>query len=200
MTGTKNKRKSIEQKLRSRWTGAQSEEGLGYYARETGFYPDIPIIWPVSYFKTITLATCCQSLSRVWLFVTSWTAAHQASLSLTISWSLLKPRSIELMMPSNHLTLRHPLLLLTSIFPSIRVFSNESALHIRCPKHWSFSFSISLSSEYSGLISFRNDWFDLLAVQRTFKSLLQHHKSINSLALSFLYGPTHIHTWLLEKP
>ena len=104
--------------------------------------------------------------------------------------SLLKLMSIELVMPSNHLILYHPLLLLPSIFPSIRVFCSESVLCIRWPKYWSFSFSISPSNEYSGLISFRMDWFDLLAVQETLKSLLQHHKSINSLVLSFLYGPT----------
>ena len=100
---------------------------------------------------------------------------HQASLSFTISLSLLKLMSTELVMPSNHLILCHPLLPLPSIFPSIRVFSNESAPPIRWPKYWSFSFSISLSNEYSGLISFRIDWFDLLAVQGTLKSLLQHH-------------------------
>ena len=104
-----------------------------------------------------------------------WTAAHQASLSFTISWSLLRFMSIESVMPSNHRILCHPLLLLPSIFPSIRVFSNDSALLIRWPKYWSFSFSISPSNEYSGLISFRIDWFDLLAVQGTLKSLLQHH-------------------------
>ena len=111
-------------------------------------------------------------LSRVRLFVTPRTAAHQASLSSTISWSLIKLRSIESVMASNHLILCHPLLLLPSIFPSIRVFSNESALHVRWAKYWSFSFSISPSSEYSGLISFRMDWLDLLAVQGTLKSLL----------------------------
>ena len=105
--------------------------------------------------------------------MTSWTTAHQASLSFTISQSLLKPMSIESKMPSNHLILCHPLLLLTSIFPSIRIFSNESALCIRGPNYWSFS--ISSSNEYSGLISFRVDWFDLLAVQGTLKSLFQHH-------------------------
>ena len=110
-----------------------------------------------------------QSLSRVRLFVTPWTAAHQASLSITI---LLKLMSIESVMPSNHLILCHPLLLLPSIFPSIRIFSNESVLCIRWPKYWSFSFSISPFSEYSGLISFRMDWFDLLAVQGTLKSLV----------------------------
>ena len=115
-----------------------------------------------------------QSLCRVQLFVTPWTAAHQASLSFTISWSLLKLMSIESVMPSNHLILCCALLLLPSIFPSIRVFSNESALHIRWPKYWSISFSISPSDEYSRLLSFRIDWFDLLAVQETLKNLLQH--------------------------
>ena len=115
-----------------------------------------------------------QSLSHVWLFVTPWTAACQASLSITISQSLLKLMSIESVMPSNHFILCHPFLLLPSIFPSIRVFSNELALHIRWLKYWRFSFSISPSSEYSGLISFKIDWFDLLAVQGTLKSLLQH--------------------------
>ena len=113
--------------------------------------------------------------------MTIWTAAHQASLSFTISRSLLKLMSIESVMPSNHLIHCHPLLLLHSIFPSIRVFCNESVLHIRWPKYWSFSFSISLSNEYSGLISFRIDWFDLLAVQGTLKSLLQHHSSKASI-------------------
>ena len=117
-----------------------------------------------------------QSLSRVLLFATPWTAAHQASLSITNSWSLLKLMSIESVMPSNHLILCCPLLL-PSIFPSIRVFSNESVLHIRWPKYWSFSFNISLSNEYSGLISFKMDWLDPLAVQGTLKSLLQHHSS-----------------------
>ena len=109
------------------------------------------------------------------LFATPWTAVHQASLSITNSQSLLKLTSIELVMPSNHLILCHPLLLLPSIFPSIRVFSNKSALHIIWPKYWSFSFSISLPNEDSGLISFRIDWFGLLAVQGTLKILLQHH-------------------------
>ena len=106
---------------------------------------------------------------------TTWTASCQASLSITNSQSLLKLMSIELVMPSNHLLLCHPLLLLPSVFPSIRVFSNESVLCIRWPKYWSFSFSISPSNEYSGLISFRIDWLDLLAVQETLKSILQHH-------------------------
>ena len=111
------------------------------------------------------------------LFVTPWTAAGQVCLSFTISWSLLKLVSIESLMPSNHLVLYHPLLLLPSIFPNIRVFSNEMALHTRWPEYWSFSFSISPSSEYSGSVSFRITWFDLLAVQGTLKSLLQNHNS-----------------------
>ena len=122
-----------------------------------------------------------QWLSHVQFFVTPWTAAHQASLSITHSQSLLKLMFIELVMPSNHLILCHPLLLPPSIFPSIRVFSNESALRIRWPKDWSFSFNISPSSEHPGLISFRMDWLDLLAVQGTLKSLLQHHSSKASI-------------------
>ena len=124
-----------------------------------------------------------QLLSRVRLFATPWTAACKASLPITSFQSLLKLMSIELVMPSNHLILCHPLLLLPSIFPSIRVFSNESLLLIRWPKYWSFSFSISPSNEYSGLISFRIDWFDLLAVQGTLKTLLQHQ----SLTASVLW-------------
>ena len=119
------------------------------------------------------------SNSRVQLLVTPWTAAHQASLSITNSWSLLKLMSMELVMPSNHLILCHPLLLLPSIFPSIRVFSNKLALRIRWPKYWSFSFSINPTNEE--LISFRMDWLDLLAVQGTLKSLLQHHSSKASI-------------------
>ena len=122
---------------------------------------------------------------------TPWIAVHQASLSITSSWSLLKLMSIESVMPSNHFIPCCPLLLPPSIFSSIRVFSNESVLHITWPKYWSFSFSISPSNKYSGLISFRIDWLHLLAVQRTLKSLLQHHSSkVHSSALSFLYGPT----------
>ena len=133
-----------------------------------------------------------QSLSHVQLFATLWTKTHQASLSITNSQSLLKLMSIESVMPSNHLILCHSLLLSPSIFSSIRVFSNESVLRIRWPKYWSFSFSISPSSEYSGLISFRMDWLDLLAVQGTLRSLLQHHSSKASVffVLRFLYTPT----------
>ena len=134
-----------------------------------------------------------QSLSHVWLFAIPWTAASQASLSITNFWSLLKLMSIKSVMPSKHLILRHSLLLMSSIFPSIRVFSSESVLHIRWPKFWSFSFSIHPSNEYSGLISFRIDWFDLLTVQATLKSLLQHHSSkasILSCSPFYIYSPT----------
>ena len=124
-----------------------------------------------------------QLLSHVWFFATPWTAALQASLSIINSQSLFKLMFIVLVMPSNHLILCCPLLLLPSVFPSIRVFSNESVLYIRWPKYWSFSFSISSSNEYSGLISFRLDWLDLLAVQGTLKSLLQHHSSKASILL-----------------
>ena len=120
-------------------------------------------------------------LSCVLLFATPWTEARQASLSIINSQSLLKLMSVELVMPSNHLILCHPLLFPPSIFPSIRVFSSESVLHIRWPKYWSFSFSSSSSNEYSGLISFRTDWLDVLAVQGTLKSLLQHHSSKASI-------------------
>ena len=125
---------------------------------------------------------CFQSLSPVQLFETPWTAACQASPSFTVSRSLFKLMSIELLIPSNHLILCCPLLLLPSVFPSLRVFSNELALHIRWPKYWSFSFSVSPSSECSGLISFRIDWFDFLAVQGTLKSLLQHPSSKASIS------------------
>ena len=145
-----------------------------------------------------------QSLSCALLFVTLWTEALQASLSFPISRRLLKLMSTESVMPSNHLILCHPRLLLPSIFLSIRVYFNESTLCIRWPKYWSFSFSISLFNEYSGLISFRIDWFDCLAVQRTLNSLL-HHYSLKAsilwlLAFFFLWSSSHIPTWLLEKP
>ena len=134
-------------------------------------------------FLKVTQFSSVQSLSCVWLFATPRTAACQASLFIYNSWSLLKLMSTESVMPSNPLILCRPLLLLPSIFPSIRVFSNESVLRIRWPKDWSFSFNISPSSEYSGLISFRTDWLDLLAVQGTRNSLLQHHSSKASILL-----------------
>ena len=140
-----------------------------------------------------------QSLSRVWLFATPWTAAHQASLSITISLSLLKLMSIESVMPSNHLVLCFPLLLLPSIFPSIRVFSNESVLHFKWPKYWSFSFSFSFSinpsNEYSGLISFRMDWLDFLVVQGTLRSLLQCHSLKASIHQHSAFRSEEQHVW-----
>ena len=143
-----------------------------------------------------------QLLSRVRLFATPWTAACQAFLSITNSQSSPKLMSIELVVPSSHLILCRPLLLLPSIFPSIRVLSNESTLRIRWPNYWILSFNISPSKEHPGLISFRMDWLDLLAVQETLKSLFQHHSSkasVFGIQLS-LYSNSHIHTRLLEKP
>ena len=137
-----------------------------------------------------------QSFSCVQLFATPWIAARQASLSITNSWNVLRLTSIESVMPSNHLILCCPLLLLPSIFPSIRVFSNQSALHIRWPEYWSFSFNISPSNEHPGLISFRMDWLDLLSVQGTLKSLLQHHSSKASIlrrSAFFIVQLTSIH-------
>ena len=143
-----------------------------------------------------------QSLSHVWFFATLWTAVPQDSLSITNSRSLLKVMSIELVMPSNHIILYHPLLLPPSIITSIRVFSNESVLCIRWPNYQSFSFSISPSNEYSGLICFRMDWLDLLAVQRTLKSHLQHHSSKASIIQHSAFFTVQLsHPYiLLEKP
>ena len=142
-----------------------------------------------------------QSLSHVWLFVTPWITAHQASLAITISWSLLKLTSIESVMPSSHLILCCPLLLLPAIPPSIRVFPNESTLCMRWPKYWSFSFSIIPSMEIPGLISFRMGWLDLLAVQGTLKSLLQHHSSKASiLRCSAFFNGTPLWYSCLENP
>jgi len=142
------------------------------------------------------VACYCSILSPVQLFVIPWTAAHQASLSFTISQSLIKLLSIELVMPSNHLILCCPLLFLPSVFPSIRVFFNESALYIRWLKYWNLSFSISPPNKYSGLISFRIDWFDFLAVQWILKSLLQHHSSKASIlqcSASFMIQLSHLY-------
>ena len=139
-----------------------------------------------------------QSLSHVQLFATPWTAARQASLSIINSWSLLKLMSIDSVMPSNHLILCHPLLLLPSIFPNIRVFSNESIFCIRWPKYWRFSFKIRPSNEYSGMISFGMDWLDLLAIQGTLKSLLQHHSSKASVLQHsdyFIVQLSHLHDY-----
>ena len=150
--------------------------------------------WP-TYFNSVQL------FSRVQLFATTWIAAHQASLSITNSQSSPKLMCIESVMPSNHLILSHPLLLPPSIFPSISLFKWVNSSH-QWPKCWSFSFSITPSNEYSGLISFRMDWLDLLAVQGTLKSLLQHHSSKASILQQqlSLQSNFHIHTWLLEKP
>ena len=159
--------------------------------------------------QSLWLCQTVQSLSCVWLFVTPWTATHQASLSITDSQSLSKLTSIELVMPSNHLIFCCPLLLLPSNFPSIRVFSNESDLCIRWPKYWSISFNISPSNEYLELISFRMDWLDILAVQGTLKGLLQHHSSKASILqcsafftvqLSHSYMTTLISTRLCGSP
>ena len=150
----------------------------------------------------IFISLSVQSLSHVWLFATPWSAARQASLSITNSRSLHKLMSIESVMPSNHLILCRPLLLPLPIFPSIRVFSNESVLNIRWPKYWSFSFSISPSNEHPGLISFRMDWLDLLAVQglsRVFsKTTVQKYQFFGAQLSS--QANSHIHTWPLEKP
>ena len=161
-----------------------------WHARKSVAISENPIMILLGYYTAVITAwdwinffffSSVQSLSHVWLFVTQSTTARQASLSITNSWSPPKPMSIELVMPSKHLILCRPLLLLPSIFPSIRVFSDESALHIRWPKHWSFSFNMSPSSEHPGLISFRMDCLDILAVQGTLKSLLQHHSSKASI-------------------
>ena len=148
-----------------------------------------------------TVFVAIQSLSLVWLFATPWTAACQASLSITNSCSMLKLMPIKSVMPSNHLILCHPLLLLPSIFPSSRVLSIESVLCIRWPKYWSFSYSISPSNEYSGLISFKIDWFDLLAVRGTLKSRLQHHNSKASIFPCSAFLRVQLsHPYILEKP
>ena len=159
-------------------------------------------IWSVHLRIVYLQFSSVQSLSHVRLFVTPWIAACQASLSITNSRSSLKLTSIESMMPSNHIILCRPLLLLPPIPPSIRVFSSESTLHIRWPKYWSFSFSISPSNEHPGLISFRMDWLDLLAVQGTLKSLVQHtvqkHQFFGAQLSS--QSNSYTHTWPLEKP
>ena len=144
---------------------------------------------------TVLFHCCCSVAQLCLLFVTLWTAAHWGLLTFTISWNVLKLVSVELVMPSSHLILCCPLLLLPSIFPSIKVFSNESTLHIRWPKYWSFSFSIIPFKEHPGLIS-RMHWLDLLAVQGTLKSLLQHHSSKASILCcsAFFKANSHIHT------
>ena len=159
------------------WLDVWQKKVYIYFAKKES------VLWsdPQLQCNFMTVVAVLQSLRCVWLFVTLWTAARQASLSFTISQSLLKLMSIELVMPSNHLILWHPILFLPSIFLSLRVFSRESGLCIRWLKYWSFSFSITPSNEYSGLTSFRMDGLDLLAVQGTLKSLLQHHSSKASI-------------------
>ena len=158
--------------------------------------------WLLVVFSSVQVSSV-QSLSRVWLFVIPWTAAHQAFLFITNSWSLPKPMSVESVMPSSHLILCHPLLLLLPVPPSIRVFSNESTLCMRWPKYWSFNFNISPSNEYPGLISFRMDWLDLLAVQGTLSRVfsnttVQKHRFFSAQLSS--QSNSHIHTWPLDKP
>ena len=163
-----------ERRICGMWVGTEPHEGeCSCWGRS--------YCWPPLKSHPTDQLSSVQLLSHVQLFATPWTAAHQASLSITNSWSLPKPMSIELVMPSNHLILCRHLLLLPPNFPSIRVFSNEAVLCIRWPKYWSFSFNISPSNEHPGLISFRRDWLDLLAVQGTLKSLLQHHSSKASI-------------------
>ena len=154
------------------------------------------------HFSALCQFSSVQSLSRVWLFVTPWTTARQASLSITNSRSPPKPTSIESVMPSSHLILCRPLLLLPPVPPSIRVFSNESTLCMKWPKYWSFSFNISPSNKHPGLISFRMDWLDLLPVHGTLKSLLQHYSSKASIRQrsAFFTSNSHINTWPQEKP
>ena len=163
--------------------------------------PQLPVSYFIITYNTASHSGVVQSLSCVRL-CNPMDCTCQSLLSFTVSQSLLKFVSIESMMPSNCLILCHPLLLLPSIFPSITVFSSELALHLRWPKYWSFSFSSSPSNEYSGLISFRINWFDLLAVQGTLNSLFQHHSSKASIlsAQPSLWSTSHIHTWLLAKP
>ena len=164
--------------------------------KQTKNYKTILLIFHSFQFSSVQLLSC------IWLFANPWTAARQASLSITNSQSLLKLMSIESLIPSNHLVLCRPSFLPCSIFPSIRVFSNESAPRIRWPKYWSFSFNIRPSSEYSGLISFRMDWLNLLAVQGTLRvssrTTVQNHQFFG--AQPSLWSNSHIHAWLLEKP
>ena len=178
----------VAQRNRQDWV---TEHTHRRYLRTQSFQPKDPL-WKRTFRagREFRGLSSVQLLSRVWLFVTPWTAACQSSLSITNSQSLLKLMSIKSVMPSNHLIHCHPLLLLPSVFPSIRVFPNESVLHIRWPKYLSFRFSINPSNEYSGLISFRIDWFDLLARDYQGSAPTPQFKSINSSVLSFLCGPT----------
>ena len=189
--------------LLSPWPGIRLiSPCIGRWSRNSWTTREVPLLYILAlnvllYFNSVQFSRLVMSDSA-----TQWTSARQDSLSITNSWSLPKHMFIESVIPSNHHILFCPLLLLPSVFPSIRVFSNESVLHVRWPKYWSFSFNISSSNEYSGLISFRMDWLDLLAVQGTLKSLLQptvqKHKFFR--AQLSLWSNSHIHTWLLEKP
>ena len=176
------------------------------YSKTYGLRTQLPInlnlgtYWAILLWDTEVQFSLVQWLSCVQLFATPWTEAHQASLSITNSQSLLKLMSIELVMPSSHLILCCPLILLLSIFLSIRIFSNESVFRIKWPKYWSFSFSISPSNEYLRLISFRIDLFEILAVEGTLQSLLQHYSSKALILWCSAFLFSHIHTWLLEKP
>ena len=188
-----------KQKLRRHWTGMASL--FPYQVSISQMLKCLEL--SIEKLKRIkSIISSVQSLSRVWLFATPWIIAHQASLSITNSRSSLKLTSIESVMPSSHLILCRPLLLLSPIPPSIRVFSNESTFHMRWPKYWSFSLSTIPSKEHLGLVFFRMDWLDLLAVQGTLKSLLQHHSSKASIlrCSAFFTVQSHIHTWPLEKP
>ena len=168
------------------------------FSRQGSWHIRVPWMWIL----TCLSLSSVQSLNRVWHFATPWTAARQASLSITSSWSLLKLMSIELVLPPNHLVLSSPSPPAFSLSQHQGLFKWVSSSH-QVAKYWSFSFSISLSNEYLGLISFRSDWFDLLAVWGTLKNLLQHHSSkayVLQRSAFFLWSHSHIHTWLLEKP
>ena len=191
--------------IQNKKLGGKKEYAGGFQSPYTFIHQLFKFFWPGFYLLQLLILlqySTVQSLSHVQLFETPWTSARQASLSINSSRSLLKLMSIQLVMPSNHLILCCPLLLLSSNFHSIRVFSKESVLRIRWPKYWSFSFSISPSNEYSGFISFRIDWLDSLSVQGTLKSLLQHHSSKASIlqCSSVFTANSHIHTWPQEKP
>ena len=188
--------KFIDHRLPGRWIDTNSQLEFDSMKCEIRMLTRVPL------FSIHVAFSSVQSLSRVWLFATPWITAHQASLSIINSRSSLRLMSIESVMPSSHLILCRPLFLLPPIPPSIRVSSNKSTLRMRWPKYWSFSFSIIPSKEIPGLSSFRMDWLDLLAVQGTLKSLLQHHSSKASIfgAQPSSQSNSHIHTWPMEKP
>ena len=188
--------------------GEELRTGSGLSIEDSKWEYDCLVLWNrtfiwqfLHHYSIMYQFSSVQSLSRVWVFVTPWIVAHEASLSINNSRSSLKLTSIDSVMPSSHLILCRPLLLLPRIPPSITLFSNESTLRMRWPKYWSFSFSIIPSKEHPGLIFFRMDWLDLLAVQGTLKSLLQHHSSNQFFGTQLSsQSNSHIHTWPLEKP